>query len=103
LARHVTTNIPSCFGIVWIVLLPRIISWDSSVDVWGVKTVLICEHFLCYVLAELYDLFADVSQECIAWQTSNEHDGEDGTFSQVHCHGRTRSNQVRSNSVFGDA
>ena len=72
-------------------------------NVRDVTKVLICEHFLCDVLAELHDLFADVSQKGITRPTSYEHDGEYGTFAEIHCHGHAQSNQVRSNFVFCDA
>ncbi len=61
--KHVTPNIPSCFSIVWIVALSRIISQDSSVNVRDVAKVLIREHFLCNILAEFLHLFANILQK----------------------------------------
>ena len=66
LAGHVTTNVPSCFGIVWIVALTRIISRESPVNVRDVTKILILDHFLRDVLAEFHYLFLYVSQKCIA-------------------------------------
>jgi hypothetical protein len=98
--KHVTTNIPSCFGIVWIIALSRIIWRDLPVDIWDVTKILISQHFPCNVLAEFHHLLPNVSKECIAGSSTDQHNCVDSVFPKIHCHGRTQSNQVCTDVLF---
>ena len=45
-------------------------------------------------MAELFDLLADVFEECVALPSAEQHDGEDWNIVKVHGHGCTRTDGV---------
>jgi hypothetical protein len=103
MATRVTTNVFSRFGVVRVVSDGRVIRGRSCVDVWDMSEVLARKHFLGNVLTEFHYLFSDVSKECVAGPATNQHDHEDWAFSEVHCHGRARSNRVCANVFLVEA
>ncbi len=97
-AMQVTTNVSFRFGVVWVILDARVIRGYSHVDVWNVPEVLAREHFLGHVLTEFHYLFLNVMEKCVAGPAIKLYDHEYWAFSEIHCHGRTRSNQVCTNA-----
>ena len=95
---RVTTNVSSRFNVVRVISDARIIRWYSRVDVWNVPEVLAREHFLGPILTKFQYLFLDVAEKCVAGLATNQHDHEYRAFSEIHCHGRTRSNRVCTNA-----
>jgi hypothetical protein len=65
----------------------------------GLKT----EHATGHVVAELFHLFSDVAEKSITGPSANHHNHVDWTFTEVHCHGCTRSDGHIANFVSFDA
>ena len=61
------------------------------------------DHFSGDIVAELGDLFADVSEESVARPAAEEHDGVDGDAIEVHRHCRGGSNGMEANVGRGEA
>ncbi len=43
--------------------MPRVVVWDLVIEVWDVPIVLVAQHLLQDVVAELHHLFANVPKE----------------------------------------
>ena len=91
--RLTRAHIQSCLGVVGVVTGAGVKGRDLFV-VCHMDEGLCVEHALGDVMAELGNLFADVTEESIRWLASNDHDGVDGNLCKVHCHGSSRVKQV---------
>lgn len=59
-------------------------------------------HSFCYVVTELFDLLANVSEESVARPAPDHHDRIYGHFVEIHCHGAPGSNRVGTEVAFLD-
>ena len=60
-------------------------------------------HSFCYVVAERFDLLANVFEEGVTRPAPDHHYCENGYLVEVHCHGTPRSNRVSAKISFLDA
>ena len=73
--RRVASNISHHLGVGTMVALPGIFVWyRTRCNVWNRSKRSMCQHFLCNVLQELLDLFLNITQECVARPSADEHD-----------------------------
>jgi hypothetical protein len=84
---QVTTNIPSCFGIVRVISGLGLFRCCPSLNSRDVPEVLAREHSLCHILTEFHHLLLIVPKEGIARPLSDKHDQENWAFAKMHCHG----------------
>ena len=66
----------SCLCIALVIALPWIHVRDS-LGIWDVSMGLELQHLARHVMAELLNLFSDVSQKFITGPSANHHDGVD--------------------------
>jgi len=86
-SRRDTSNISPSLGVVSMIALSGIfVRYNSRGDVWDCAKRSKREHLLCDMLRELFDLFPDVPQECVARPSADEHDGVDRDSGEVHLH-----------------
>ena len=70
------------------------------VEGWDVVKVLMLYHSGGDVVAELFNLFADVAEKIIAGPSSNDHDGVNRYVIEIHCHRCSAANGVCSNIFY---
>ncbi len=95
-----TSNISPCLGVVRVVSLLWIKMRDCWVSLQNVAMKLISKHPKGDIVAKLFNLVLNVTEKGIAWSSPDHHDGVEGAFAKLHCHGCTRSNQVSAYLTF---
>ena len=84
--RAVATNVHSGRCVVAVVVLPRAQAMRLRCEFADVTVELKAKHSAGHVVAELFDLFSDVSKKCVAGPATDHHHDKDRALSKVHGH-----------------
>jgi len=101
--RAVATNVHSGRCVVAEVVLPRVESVRPRSGLTNVTMELEAKYSAGYVVAELFDLFSDISKEGVAGPAADHHHDKDGALSEVHCHSSPGADGVGADLVGSDA
>ena len=88
---RITTKINSRLLVLWMVSLPGVIPTDCPVNLRYVSVELMQNHFSRHIVAKLFNLFSDISEEGVRRPSSYHHNRERGDSIQVHGHRGPRS------------
>lgn len=86
-----------CHKVVTVVALPGIMMRDLGPEIWDIGKMLVPGNSGGDIVAELFDLFANITEESITGPVTDEHDCVNGDFIQVHDHCGPRSDGVGAN------
>ena len=101
--RAVATNVHFGRCIVAVAVLPQVQAMHLRCGFADVTVELKAKHSAGHVVAELFNLFSDVSKKCVDGPATDHHHDKDGALSKVHGHSSPGADGVGADLVGSDA